>query len=68
MSNKPLVPSAKNKLDKLKNEYANELGVQFNKGYQGNTSSKLNGYTGGPIGGLMTKKMIEAVEKTMIDK
>ncbi|MCD3252562.1 alpha/beta-type small acid-soluble spore protein [Clostridium botulinum] len=68
MSRRPLVPEAKDKLDKLKTEYANEFRVKFNDEYKGNQTSKLNGYTGGPIGGLMTKKMIEAVEKRMINK
>ncbi|KEI13569.1 spore protein [Clostridium novyi B str. ATCC 27606] len=68
MSKRPLVSEAKDKLDKLKTEYANELGIKFNDKYKGNETTKLNGYTGGPIGGLMTKKMIEEVEKRMINK
>ncbi|AYF53606.1 MULTISPECIES: alpha/beta-type small acid-soluble spore protein, partial [Clostridium] len=51
MSKRPLVPEAKDKLDKLKTEYANELGIKFNDKYKGNETTKLNGYTGGPIGG-----------------
>ncbi|WP_419469192.1 small, acid-soluble spore protein, alpha/beta type [Clostridium botulinum] len=42
--------------------------MKFSNEYKGTTTSKLNGYTGGPIGRLMTKKMIESVEKTMLDK
>ncbi|MFL0268337.1 alpha/beta-type small acid-soluble spore protein [Candidatus Clostridium radicumherbarum] len=68
MSNRPLVPEAKEKLDKMKNEYATEIGIKYNDGYKGDRSSKLNGATGGPVGGLMTKKMVEAFEKKLIDK
>ncbi len=68
MSRRPLVPEAKEALDKLKTEYANELGMKFNNDYKGNQTSKLNGYIGGPVGGLMTKKMVEEFEKKLIDK
>lgn len=68
MSRKPLVPEAKEKLDKVKTEYANELGIKLDNHYNGNKTSKLNGYVGEPIGGLMTKKMVEEYEKKLIDK
>jgi len=68
LSNRPLVPEAKEKLDKMKTEYANEIGIKLNNEYKGNTASKLNGAVGGPIGGLMTKKMVEAFERKLIDK
>lgn len=68
MSRRPLVPEARAKLDKLKIEFENELGIELNDNYKGNKSSKLNGRVGGPIGGLMTKKMIEEYEKNLIDK
>jgi hypothetical protein len=68
MSNKPLVPEAKDALDKMRTEYANEIGTKLNDAYKGNLPSKLNGEIGGPIGGLMTKKMVEAYEKKLIDK
>lgn len=68
MSRRPLVPEAKEKLDRLKTEYANEIGAKFNDGYKGNNTSKLNGYIGGPTGGLMTKMMVEEFEKKLIDK
>lgn len=66
MSRRPLVPEAKEKLDKMKTEYANELGMKFNDSYKGNKTSKLNGSIGGPVGGLMTKKMVEAFEKKLL--
>lgn len=68
MSRRPLVPEAKEKLDKMKTEYANEFGMKFNDGYKGNRTSKLNGYIGGPVGGSMTKKMVEEFEKKLVDK
>ncbi|MBP2032676.1 hypothetical protein J2Z42_001350 [Clostridium algifaecis] len=68
MSRKPLVPGAKKKLEKLKTEYANEFDVNFNNGSKADNPSKLNGAIGGPVGGLMTKKMVEAFEKNLINK
>lgn len=68
MSNRPLVPEAKPALDKMKTEYANEIGIALDNSYKGNTPSKLNGYVGGPIGGLMTKKMVEAFERKLVEK
>jgi hypothetical protein len=68
MSRRPLVPEAKEALDKIKTEYANEIGMKFNDGNKGDKASKLNGYIGGPIGGLMTKKMVEDFETKLIDK
>lgn len=64
----PLVPEAKEELDKIKTEYANEIGVKFNDGYKGDRSSKLNGYIGGPVGGNMTRMMVEAFERKLVDK
>ena len=68
MSRRPLVPEAREKLDKLKIEFGNELDIELNDNYKWNKSSKLNGLVGGPIGGLMTQKMIEEYEKNLIDK
>lgn len=68
MSRRPLVSEAKNALDKLKTEYANEIGMKYNDGYKGDRASKLNGYIGGPVGGMTTKKMVEDFEKKLIDK
>lgn len=68
MSKRPLVPEAKEKLDKMKTEFANEFGTKLNDEYQGNKNSSFNGHTGGAIGGNMTKMMVEAFEKKLIDK
>ncbi len=41
-------------LEKMKFEIASELGVNLKQGYNGNLSSRDNGY----VGGYMVKKMI----------
>ena len=56
-SNKAAVPEAKSALNRFKYEVANELGVPLTDGYNGNLTSKQNGY--------MVKKMIEAQERQM---
>lgn len=66
MSRRPLVPEAKEKLDKLKTETANEIGMELNDEYKGYKTSRSNGHMGGNIGGLMTKKMIEDYEKNLV--
>jgi hypothetical protein len=67
---KPLVPEAKAALDRIKTEYANELGVKLNNEYKykGDIPSNLNGFVGGPIGGAMVRDMVAAYEKKLIDK
>ncbi|MCI1945185.1 alpha/beta-type small acid-soluble spore protein [Clostridium luticellarii] len=60
MSNKPLVPEAKERLNKLKIETANQLGIDLNKKYIADLTSKDAGKSGGPIGGQMVKKMIQS--------
>ncbi|HEX9027084.1 MAG TPA: alpha/beta-type small acid-soluble spore protein [Clostridium sp.] len=68
MSRRPLVPESKKGLEKLKNEFTNDIGIEFNNSYEENKTSRLNGHVGGSIGGLMTKKMVETFEKNLIDK
>ena len=58
------------KLNSLKMEAASELGLtQFvkenNDHYKGDVPSKINGEQGGPIGGLMVKKMLQAEESKL---
>ena len=55
------VPEARAALDNMKFEIARELGINFNQGYNGNLSSKENGY----VGGYMVKRLIEQAEKQM---
>ena len=49
MSNKKLVPEAKEALDKFKMEAANEVGVNLKQGYNGELTSKQAGSVGGQM-------------------
>ena len=60
-SNKINVPEARQAMENMKQEVANELGITLNTGYNGNLTSK----DAGSIGGYMVKKMIEAQERAM---
>lgn len=60
-SNKAIVPSAKEALNKFKMEVASEVGVPLKQGYNGDLTSKQ----AGSIGGQMVKKMIQSVEQSM---
>lgn len=57
-SNKANVPEARQALDNMKYEVARELGVNMKQGYNGDLTSRENGY----VGGYMVKKMIEDYE------
>ncbi|AKA68032.1 alpha/beta-type small acid-soluble spore protein [Clostridium scatologenes] len=59
MSNKTLVPQAKEGLNRFKMESAAEVGVNLKQGYNGDLTSR----EAGSIGGNMVKKMVEAYEK-----
>ena len=61
MSNKALVPEAKEALEKFKMEAANEVGVNLKQGYNGELTSKQ----AGSIGGQMVKKMVESYENSI---
>lgn len=57
-------------LKKLKMEAANEIGMlqyvkENNDHYKGDLPSKVNGAQGGPIGGQMVKKMIQAEQSKL---
>ena len=56
--------AARQKMENMKYEIANELGVNLKKGYNGDLTSKEAGY----VGGYMVKKMIEEQEKKMAGK
>ena len=64
MSNKSLVPEAKEALNKFKMEAASDVGVNLKQGYNGDLTAKQ----AGSIGGQMVKKMIEAQEKQMMGR
>lgn len=53
------VPESRQALDNMKYEIAKQLGINMTKGYNGNLTSRENGY----VGGYMVKKMIEDYEK-----
>ena len=52
-SNKAVVPSASEALDKFKMEAASEVGVNLKQGYNGDLTSR----EAGSVGGQMVKKM-----------
>lgn len=54
MSNK----QSKETLDRVKQEAANEVGVNLKQGYNGDLTSRQ----AGSVGGQMVKKMIESYE------
>ncbi len=60
-SRKHVVPAAREALDKFKMEAANEVGVNFKKGYNGDISAR----DAGSVGGQMVKKMVEAYENNI---
>lgn len=60
MSNKALVPEAKNGLARFKNEVALELGVPFSD-YNGDLTSRQCG----SVGGEMVKRMVEEYENRL---
>lgn len=64
MSNKTLVPQAREALNRFKMEAANEVGVQLKDGYNGDLTARQ----AGSIGGQMVKKMISAAENSMTPK
>ena len=55
MSKKAVVPEAKERLNRMKFEIANEYGINLKQGYNGDLTAKQNG----TIGGQMVKKLIE---------
>ena len=63
-SNKTLVPEAKAALDQFKMEAASEVGVNLNQGYNGDLTSRENGY----VGGYMVTRLIEQAEKQRAGK
>ena len=58
------VPEARAALDNMKFEIASELGINFKQGYNGDLTSRENGY----VGGYMVRRLIEQAEKQMAGK
>ena len=61
-NNKTAVPQAKQALNQMKLEIANELGMaNYQQVDKGNLTARENGY----VGGYMTKKLVEMAEQQM---
>ena len=58
------VPEERATLDNMKFEIARELGINFKQGYNGDLTSRENGY----VGGYMVRRLIEQAEKQMAGK
>ena len=63
-SNKIVVPEAKAAMEQFKQQAATEVGVNLNRGYNGDLTSR----EAGSIGGQMVKKMIEKYENEISAK
>ena len=64
-NNKTVVPQAKQALNQMKLEIANELGMNnYQQMDKGNLTARQNGY----VGGYMTKKLVEMAEQQMAGK
>ena len=64
-NNKTVVPQAKQALNQMKLEIANELGMSdYQQVDKGNLTARQNGY----VGGYMTKKLVEMAEQQMSGK
>ena len=60
-SSRPEVPQARDALNNMKYEIAQELGINLKQGYNGDLTSRENGY----VGGYMVKRLIQQAEKQM---
>lgn len=58
---KTLVPGARDALERMKHEVADEQGVDLKEGYNGDLRSR----DAGKIGGNMVRKMIKQAEENM---
>ncbi len=64
-SNSPVKPSAKNGLNNMKTEIANELGISnYDSMDKGNLTARQNGY----VGGYMTRRLVEMAEQQLSGK
>jgi len=61
-SNNIVVPEAKQALNQMKAEIANELGLtNYEQVDKGNLTARQNGY----VGGYMTKRLVEMAQRQM---
>lgn len=64
-SNNLVKPNAKNGLNNMKTEIANELGISnYDSMDKGNLTARQNGY----VGGYMTRKLVEMAEQQLAGK
>lgn len=64
-NNKILVPEARQALEQMKLEIANELGISnYNSIDKGELPSRMNGY----VGGYMVKRLVETAQQQMAGK
>ena len=64
-NNQKVVPQAKQALNQMKLEIANELGMNnYQQMDKGNLTARENGY----VGGYMTKKLVEMAERQLAGK
>lgn len=64
-NNKVLVPEAREALNQMKLEIANELGIaNYDDIDKGNLTSRENGY----VGGLMVKRLVEQAQNQISNK
>ena len=64
-NNQKVVPQAKQALNQMKLEIANEFGMaNYQQMDKGNLTARENGY----VGGYMTKKLVEMAEQQMAGK
>ena len=61
MSNKNVVPEAREALNRFKMEAASEVGVNLKQGYNGDLTSRQ----AGSVGGQMVNNMIQKYEEGM---
>ena len=64
-NNNPVKPNAKNGLNNMKTEIANELGISnYDSVDKGNLTARQNGY----VGGYMTRRLVEMAEQQLAGK
>ena len=64
-NNQKVVPQAKQALNQMKLEIANELGMSnYQQMDKGNLTARVNGF----VGGYMTKKLVDMAEQQMAGK
>lgn len=66
MARKPLNPNAAKALEEMKLEISKEMGLADN--LKNNLDPIDNIFTAGPVGGMMTRSLVEMGEKQLINK